>query len=194
MDYNCSQGHSSGEGNDRLQILGYVLEGWNEQSKWRVSLTWNNCIFTGLNGKIEWCEWWTCMRLNGQIEWWACIRLSRGTLLQIIVYFSGLNGKIEWCEWWTCTRLNGQNEHFLHESEQRACTRLSKAASDRKLSVSLQKCGFITGLTFLELKQAVRRLRIKLNVTKKENQQLREFLELYLDQCLIALNGAPVLP
>ena len=56
------------------------------------------------------------------------------------------------------------------------------------------KMWFITGLTFLELKQAVRRLRIKLNVIKEENQQLREFLELYLHQCLIALNGAPFLP
>ena len=36
-------------------------------------------------------------------------------------------------------RLNGQIECFLYKSEQQACTRLSKAASDRKLSVCLCK-------------------------------------------------------
>ena len=56
----------------------------------------------------------------------------------------------------------------------------------------------MSGLTFLELKQAVKRLRIELSVVKKKkgvkNQHLRVFLELYLEQCLIALDGAPFLP
>ena len=36
-------------------------------------------------------------------------------------------------------RLNSEIEWFLHESEWGACTRLSKAASNRKLSVCLCK-------------------------------------------------------
>ena len=89
-----------------------------------------------------------------KLFYWTCI-------------FTGLNGKIEWCEWWTCTRLNIQIEHFLHESEWQACMRLSKAALDRKLSVYLCKNVVYNWIDILELKQAVRRLRIKLNVTKK---------------------------
>ena len=93
-----------------------------------------------------------------------------GILPEIIVIFTGLNSKIEWCEQGSCMRLNGQIERFLHESEQQACVRLSKAAS---------------------------RLRLQLSLIKKKkgvnNQQLRVFLELYLEQCLVALNGAPFL-
>ena len=36
-------------------------------------------------------------------------------------------------------RLNGEIEWFLHEAEWGSCTRLSKAASDRRLSVCLCK-------------------------------------------------------
>ena len=101
------------------------------------------------------------------------MRLSKGYITSNIWIFTGLNGKIEWCEQGFSMRLNGEIERFLHEAEWGSCTRLSKAASDRKLSVCLSKMWFIPGLTFLELKQAVRRSRIKLNVIKKENQQLR---------------------
>ena len=51
--------------------------------------------------------------------------------------FLGLNGKIAQCDEGSCTGLNGEIEWFLHESEWGACMRLSKAASDRKLSVCL---------------------------------------------------------
>ena len=39
---------------------------------------------TRLNGKTEWCEWGSCMRMNGEIEWFlhesewgACMRLNK---------------------------------------------------------------------------------------------------------------------
>ena len=46
--------------------------------------------------------------------------------------------------------LNGVIEQFLHESEWGACMRLSKAASDRKLSVCL--CENVGGERFKPLK------------------------------------------
>ena len=67
------------------------------------------------------------------------MRLSGGILLEIIVIFTGLNGKIEQGKQGPCMRLNGEIEWFLHEAEWGSCMRLSKAASDRKLSVCLCK-------------------------------------------------------
>ena len=56
----------------------------------------------------------------------------------------------------------------------------------------------VKGLSFPELKQAVKRIRLQLSVIKKKKgvkyQQLGVFLELYLEQCLFALDGAPFLP
>ena len=59
----------------------------------------------------------------------------------------------------------------------------------------------IHGLTFLEQKQAAKRLRLQLslikknkNVEKNKLNQLKVFLEVYLEECLVALNGAPFLP
>ena len=123
------------------------------------------------------------------------MRLSGGILLEIIVIFTGLKGKIEWGEWGPCTRLNREIEQFLHEAEWGSCTRLSKAASDRKLSVCLCKNVVHNWIDISRAETSCEEIENQVKCyKKKENQQLREFLELYLDQCLIALNLAPFLP
>ena len=153
-------------------------------------------IFTGLNGKIEQIEWGSCMRLNGETEWWACMRLSRGILLEIIVIFTALNGKIEQGEWGSCTRLNGEINSFSMSLNGEPAQGWARQLQTVNCLCVFVKMWEIHGLTFLELKQAVKRLRIELSVVKKKkgvkNQQLRVFLELYLEQCLIALDGAAI--
>ena len=80
-----------------------------------------------------------------------------------------LNGEIEWGEWGPCTRLNGKIEQFLHESEWGACMRLSKAASDRKLSVCLCKNVGNTWFDIFGAKASCERLRLQLSLIKMKN-------------------------
>ena len=127
-------------------------------------------IFTGLNGKIEQIEWGSCTKLNREIEQWACTRLSRGILLEIIVIFTGLNGKIEWGEWGSCTRLNREIEWFLQKSEQGACMRLTKAASDRKLSVCLCKNVGNTWFDIFGVKASCEKIRNRIVCCQKEKR------------------------
>ena len=153
-----------------------------EQSNWTVSLhkaEWeyitSNVFFTGLNGKIEWCEQWTCMRLNSQIEcflhesewsnWmvslhkaeWGYITSNNCTfLLGWMVRLNGVNNRPVWG--WTvklnvfCTSLNGKSA--------RGWARQLQTGSCLFVFVKMWE---IHGLTFLELKQAVKRLRLQLS-------------------------------
>ena len=121
------------------------------------------------------------------------MRLSRGILLEIIVIFTGLNGQIEQGEWGPCMRLNGEIEWFLHEAEWGSCMRLSKAASDRKLSVCLCKNVVYNWIDISRAETSCEEIENQVECYKRR-KPTTEFLELYLDQCLIALNGAPFLP
>ena len=103
------------------------------------------------------------------------MRLSKGYITSNIWFFTGLDGKIERCEQGFCMRLNGEIEQFLHEAEWGSCMRLSKQLQTGSCLCFFAKMWFITGLTFLELKQAVRKLRIKLNVIKKRKPTTESF-------------------
>ena len=101
-------------------------------------------------------EWWVCIRLNGD-DAWGCIENKLGKMSWKFSFVRGWMVNLREVELWACMRLNGES----------AWGWTGQLQTGSSVCVS-SKMWQLQWLSYLELKECVKRLGIKLSVIRRE--------------------------